>query len=85
MPRHAHARRGRETERRPGRRPLANPAGPKAAGAHPGGARAAKPRTRREKGPSASLRDDSDNGTCPAMPGAAGPENGAARDRAAIP
>ena len=34
-------------------------------------------------GPSASLRDDSDNGTCPAMPGAAGPGDGAAHKRAA--
>jgi len=49
---------------------LANPARPQGAG---------------DNGPSASRRDDSDNGTCPAMPGAAGPGNGAARRCAAIP
>ena len=32
-------------------------------------------------GPSASLRGKPDNGTCPAMPGAAGPGNGAAHKR----
>ena len=36
-------------------------------------------------GPSASLRDDSDNGPCPAMLGAAGPGNGAAHRCAAHP
>ena len=61
-----------------GRRPLANPAGPKAAGAHPAGAsRAGK------KDPPLTLRGKPDNGTCPAMPGAAGPGNGAAHKRAA--
>ena len=39
---------------------------------------------RRETDPPLSLRDDPDNGTCPAMPSAAGPGNGAARHRAAI-
>ena len=34
-------------------------------------------------GPSASLRGKPDNGPCPAMPGAAGPGNGAAHKRAA--
>ena len=42
-------------------------------GAHPDGARAGN------NGPSASLRDDSDNGSCPAMPmrGGAGKRSGA--------
>ena len=46
-----------------GHRPLANPAGPRAAGSHP-----ARPQGAGDNGPSASLRDDSDNGPCPAMP-----------------
>ena len=38
---------------------------------------------RRETDPPLSLRDDPDNGTCPAMPSAAGPGNGAAHRCAA--
>ena len=52
---------------------------PEAAGAHP-----ARRQGAGGDGPSASRRDDSDNGTCPAMPGAAGPGNGAAHRRAAL-
>ena len=37
-----------------------------------------------ETDPPLTLRDDPDNGTCPAMPGAAGPGNGAAHRRAAL-
>ncbi len=52
---------------------------PEAAEAHP-----ARRQGAGGDGPSASRRDDSDNGTCPAMPGAAGPGNGAAHRRAAL-
>lgn len=53
--------------------------GPKAAGAHP----AQRVRAGGD-GPSASLRDDSDNGTCPAMPmrGGVGRRSGAKTRRA---
>ena len=52
---------------------------PEAAGAHPGGAHAAGTAPAPgEMDPPLTLRDESDNGTCPAMPDAAGPGNGAA-------
>ena len=51
---------------------------PEAAGSHP-----ARPQGAGDNGPSASLRDDSDNGSCPAMPmrGGAGKRSGASARR----